>query len=173
MKELDKIENRLSSLELALKALSRKLQRRVGSAFSPSRLGGRTANKVLRDHPLVDTPDSSTTKSNEGSKFDSGKPKMSLPLRQFPRALEAIVRASEYGNAKYEFGGDDWENFKRVPNAEERYRDAKQRHEGDRSRKYLDSESGLSHISHAAWNTLAELEMHLINKEKENDNNKK
>ena len=104
--------------------------------------------------------------TEQGVKLSSKKPKLSLLKIQFPRALEAITRASEYGHNKYRDTDVDYKNFLRVPNAEWEYRNAIERHESDRETKgYLDDESGLPHIYHKAWNALAELETHLINQE--------
>ena len=99
-----------------------------------------------------------------GVKLDEGKEQLAVLLIQFPRALAAITRCSEYGHHKYELDSDDWTNYQRVDNAEWRYRNALMRHEAYRAFEYLD-ESGLPHIVHKAWNALAELELHLINKQ--------
>ena len=100
----------------------------------------------------------------KGVKLSNSKPKLSLLKIQFPRALEAVARASEYGHQKYIDTDHDYKNFLRVDNAEWEYRNALERHESYRETQgYFDSESNLPHIYHKAWNALAELEMHLKN----------
>ena len=80
--------------------------------------------------------------NQEGRKADAGKPRMSL----LPwRAIQQIVAVLEFGATKY--GADNW---KRVPEAHQRYFDATMRHllawwDGER----LDAESGLPHLAHA------------------------
>ncbi len=72
----------------------------------------------------------------------------------------AVAEVSEFGARKYTWNG--WES---VPDGAARYGDAEVRHickavvEGER-----DSDSGLLHAAHEAWNSLARLE--LILKEK-------
>lgn len=90
-------------------------------------------------------------------KSDSGKTDMSL-LLYFPRALEAVCKASEVGCEKYTRG-----SFKDVPNARRRYTAAMLRHflaEGE-DEPEIDSETGLYHDIHTAWNALCRLELRL------------
>jgi len=104
----------------------------------------------------------------EGKKFDNNKLPLGIVItQQFPRALKAIAEVSLYGHEKYELD-NDWDNFSRVENAEERYSNAMFRHYFEKNSN--DLESFKSHLSHAAWNLLAELEIKL--RKLENDNNK-
>jgi hypothetical protein len=78
----------------------------------------------------------------EGKKFDTGK--LSYTLLPFP-AITEVVHILEFGKQKY--GRDNW---KKVPNAKERYLDACFRHlisyiEGETK----DHESGRHHLAHA------------------------
>jgi hypothetical protein len=105
------------------------------------------------------------TKETEGIKHNEGKPQLSLLFTQFPKALEAIVKCSEYGHKKYNKNGEDADylNFKRVEGGSIIYADAGLRH-----RLYkkgtTDLDSQLPHAYHVAWNALAELELILENK---------
>lgn len=96
--------------------------------------------------------------TKKGVKHNSKKPKMSLLFKQFPKALEAIVKCSEYGNEKYKETDHDFMNFKRVEGGSQTYADASLRH---RLIKGNDEESGLPHAYHIAWNALAELELYI------------
>ncbi len=79
----------------------------------------------------------------DGRKFDAGKLRFSL----LPAAaVRAVVGVLEYGAQKY--APDNW---RKVPDARQRYFDAAQRHlwawwGGEK----VDAESGLSHLGHAA-----------------------
>lgn len=100
-----------------------------------------------------------TETSNKGLKFDGGKPLPGTMLGVFPHALMAVGRVIEFGTHKY----PDPSNWKLVDNGKNRYRDALMRH----LLKYsagieADSESGLSHLVHVAWNALAILELQLM-----------
>ncbi len=91
-----------------------------------------------------------------GVKHNKSKAPLSIVLKQFPKALEAISRCSEYGHNKYKETDVDFLNFKRVPGGSTTYADAGLRH---RLEIGLDSESGLPHQYHTAWNALAELQL--------------
>jgi len=77
-----------------------------------------------------------------GVKYDSDKPQWSLlPFK----ALTEVVEVLTYGAKKY--APDNW---KKVPNAKQRYIDASFRHlTAYASGEKLDSETGKSHIAHA------------------------
>ena len=92
----------------------------------------------------------------QGIKLNELKPQLSLLFKQFPKALEAIARCSEYGHEKYKETDKDYLNFKRVPEGSKAYADAGLRH---RLEKGIDLESFLPHSYHVAWNALAELEL--------------
>lgn len=78
----------------------------------------------------------------EGVKFDGGKPQWSLlPFK----ALREVVDVLTYGAKKY--APDNW---KKVPNAKQRYIDAGFRHfTAYASGEALDPETGKSHLAHA------------------------
>lgn len=79
---------------------------------------------------------------SEGVKYDSGKPRWGLlPYEE----LEDVVKVLTFGSQKY---ADD--NWKKVPDAQNRYFDAAMRHliawkKGERE----DQETGISHLAHA------------------------
>jgi hypothetical protein len=77
-----------------------------------------------------------------GVKYDSDKPRWSLlPFK----ALQEVVEVLTFGAKKY--AADNW---KIVPNAQERYIDAAYRHLADwNSGEKKDPETGKSHLAHA------------------------
>ena len=98
-------------------------------------------------------------------KYDAGKPPVFQgAIDYFPRAIEAVAGISAFGASKYAWRG--WEG---VDDGYNRYSNAMARHlikkavEGD-----FDSDSGLLHDAHTAWNALARLELYLRENEKEN-----
>lgn len=95
-------------------------------------------------------------KNNTGVKLNNGKPQISLLFKQFPKALEAIAKCSEYGHEKYKETDHDFLNYQRVEGGSKNYADAGLRH---RLQEGNDNESGLPHAFHVAWNALAELEI--------------
>lgn len=97
--------------------------------------------------------------SEKGVKLSSDKAPMGKLLRQFPQALEAIAFRSKFGHEKYIESDKDWMNFKRVPNALEQYHDATVRHLAEIG----DEEDSLEHLTAAAWNILATLQITLEN----------
>lgn len=86
-----------------------------------------------------------------GAKLDNGKPRAGLVLRDFGNALLEVSEVGTFGAEKYTPHG--WLSVK---NGEERYLDAAMRH---LLMKGSDSESGIDHLAHAAWNILAVLEL--------------
>lgn len=95
-----------------------------------------------------------------GAKLDARKPDASL-LLMFGYALRAVSEVGTFGASKYARGG--WQG---VDDGELRYTAALMRHLLDEHYEVLDSDSGLLHAAHAAWNALARLEL-IIRKEKE------
>lgn len=87
-----------------------------------------------------------------GAKVDAGKIRMSLVLDGFKRALTEVGKVGTFGANKYSDNG--WMD---VEDGINRYRDAMYRHLFATDR--FDDQSGLSHLSHAAWNMLAILEL--------------
>jgi hypothetical protein len=90
-----------------------------------------------------------------GAKLDAGKPLAGI-LSDFSLALLAVIDVGTFGAKKYSRGG--WQS---VPNGEERYFDAEWRHLLKSRNEDLDEDSGLLHLAHQAWNTLARLELRL------------
>lgn len=96
-----------------------------------------------------------------GAKLDEGKVTASLMIEDFANALLSIAEVTTHGARKYTPHG-----WMKVPYGRERYLDALQRHllayyRGEEK----DLDSGLDHLSHAAWNLLAVLELHIKDKE--------
>lgn len=89
-----------------------------------------------------------------GMKFDGGKGFASLPFLDFPDAIQELVKVSTFGANKY--ARHSW---KTVPDASMRYEDALARHFLSQFIESKDSESGISHKAHLAWNALATLQM--------------
>lgn len=101
---------------------------------------------------------------SEGIKHSTNKPKYHTVItKHFPDALRMVVEIamkSHFG--KYAAVDQDWQNFKRVPNAIEEYSDAMMRHlleDGDDC-------DALTHAGAAAWNALARLQLMIEAKEK-------
>ena len=98
-----------------------------------------------------------------GAKLDSGKVRAALVLGDFSNALKEVCKVGTYGANKYTESG-----WRKVPNGENRYQDALLRHWLDlHIGVEIDSESGLYHLSHFAWNALAILEKYIERKESE------
>lgn len=89
-----------------------------------------------------------------GAKLDAGKARAWLCLGAFSRALARVAEVGTYGANKYTPNG--WQS---VPNAQDRYMDAAMRHLLKSATEELDPETGLPHLSHAAWNLLAVQEL--------------
>ncbi len=91
-----------------------------------------------------------------GAKLDHGKAEVLRGcVAYFPRALEAVAQVSGFGAAKYTWGG-----WRSVPDGATRYGNAMVRHlTKEAAEGPTDSDSGLSHAAHAAWNALARLEL--------------
>jgi hypothetical protein len=90
-----------------------------------------------------------------GAKLDCGKNRLGLVLGGFARALQDVGRVGTYGASKYT--PDGW---KCVKNGRDRYWDAFWRHLfAYAGGETIDPESGLHHLSHAAWNLLAYIEL--------------
>ena len=112
---------------------------------------------------LIELNKKQAQKENKGIKNNQNKPQISLLFKQFPKALEAVAKCSEYGHQKYKETDEDYLNFKRVDGGSKAYADAGLRHRTF-VEKTLDEDSGLPHAWHIAWNALAELQLILENK---------
>lgn len=98
-----------------------------------------------------------------GAKLDYGKPRFGLVIGEFARALTEVTKVGTYGANKYTDNG--WQE---VPNGIQRYEDALLRHWAkEKIGEETDSDTGLLHAAHAAWNALARLDLLLREKEKE------
>lgn len=94
----------------------------------------------------------------EGVKHNQGKLPIDTMLTvQFPKAIQAIAKATLFGHNKYKETDKDWLNYKRVPGGSKTYANSAARHRMNRNG--LDSESSLPHIIHEVWNSLAMLEL--------------
>jgi len=95
-----------------------------------------------------------------GMKLDKDKPDVSL-LFDFGRALMAVSEVGTFGAKKYARG-----SWVMVPDGISRYTAAMGRHllaEG--MGEAHDAESGLRHAAHAAWDSLARLDLMLREEE--------
>jgi hypothetical protein len=92
-----------------------------------------------------------------GVKYDSAKHRPALVIDGFASALDEIALVATFGANKYT--DDGWVD---VPDGVKRYKDAMYRHlMAEAKGQAVDSESGLLHLAHAAWNILAVLELKL------------
>lgn len=106
------------------------------------------------------------TDDGKGKKYDTGKSMVGTLCRVFPRALLGIGTCIEFGTHKY----PKPDNWKLVEGAYTRYQDSLMRHylkflAGEK----VDSETGLLHLMHMAWNCLAILELYLMEHKEEFD----
>ncbi len=113
------------------------------------------------------TNDSAEKQVTGAIKYDAGKaPVYQGAIDYFPRAIEAVAGISQFGASKYA-----WKGWEAVDDGYNRYSNALARHllkpgiEGP-----FDSDSGLLHDAHAAWNALARLELYLRDEEKKAKN---
>jgi hypothetical protein len=100
-----------------------------------------------------------------GAKLDQGKPRVAMVLRGFANAIYEVAKVGTFGARKYTDYG-----FLSVPDGQARYDDAEMRHKlkvwmG----KVTDPDSQLLHLSHAAWNALAQLEFYMREKDGKNE----
>lgn len=106
---------------------------------------------------LTESDPTGKTPHEAGAKLDAGKNRLGLVLGGFALALEEVGKVGTYGAEKYTENG-----WKDVPNGEKRYLDAKYRHEMAYHRgEITDPVTGIHHLAHAAWNSLAALHFHL------------
>lgn len=102
-----------------------------------------------------------TMEQTGGKKNDSNLPPLVQGcLMYFPKALMAVANVSKFGTQKYkvDYADQDW---RRVENAEVRYRDALGRHLVKGTYEAYDQETKLLHAAHSAWDSLAVLELML------------
>ena len=100
-----------------------------------------------------------TNNNNIGHKETEGKlPMYTVIVEQFSHALEEVAKLSVIGHEKYIEHDQDWQNFSRVPDGLNHYKNAAMRHA-------LKGE-----FNAVAWNSLAYLELERranLKKEKE------
>lgn len=97
-----------------------------------------------------------------GAKLDAGKTRLWLVFSGFANALEEVGKVGTFGAKKY--SDDGWRS---VPDGTARYSDALLRHLlKEATGEVLDTDSGLLHAAHAAWNALARLELLLAERGK-------
>lgn len=121
-------------------------------------------NMISKEKIKMEGKDDVITSSNRGEKealqglkYNNLKPSLDIVInRQFPKALQLIALATEYGHNKYIENDSNYLNYKSVKGGSQTYFDASARHSTDRNG--LD-ESGLPHIIHAVWSSLAGLEL--------------
>lgn len=90
-----------------------------------------------------------------GAKDDSLKPDIDLVLSKFSKGLQEVSKVGTFGAKKY--SEDGWLE---VPNGIRRYQSALLRHYFKHSEgEEFDKETGYTHLAHAAWNSLAVLEL--------------
>lgn len=92
-----------------------------------------------------------------GVKYDSEKPRVDLLIDGCPLSLEAISKVLTFGSKKY--ADHNWQH---VEDGEQRYKAALMRHVlASAKGEKVDSETGLSHLAHAACCVLFMLELEL------------
>ena len=116
--------------------------------------------KVLNPELLTATKAKAEKNQSEvGKKYDSSKPMAGSVIRVFPQAIMGIGAVIREGAKKY----PNPNNWKLNDNIEARYFDSLIRHMCKHfSGQVKDEETGLLHLIHAAWNSLAILEKYLI-----------
>lgn len=114
------------------------------------------------DHPVLERTSfeavevTSVEKPN-GLKYDQGKSRVDLLIDGCPNAIKAVSDVLTFGAKKY-----DDHSWQCVENGISRYKAAMLRHIiAHSSGELIDSESGLSHLAHAACNALFILELEL------------
>lgn len=106
------------------------------------------------------------TDDGKGKKYDSGKPMVGTLCNVFPRALLGIGMCITFGTTKYPKS----DNWKLVDGAFTRYQDSLMRHYTKfLAGEIVDKETGILHLCHMAWNTLAILELYLMEHKDEYD----
>jgi hypothetical protein len=94
---------------------------------------------------------------SSGAKVDAGKNRLHLVISAFANALWEVGQVGTFGAVKYT--EDGWLS---VEDGYKRYSDAQLRHYFKRQiGEVCDSDSGLLHEAHEAWNALAKLELAL------------
>lgn len=92
------------------------------------------------------------SKSSEGIKYDSGKPRLGEMVIDFRKPLVEVAKVWAFGADKYAKS-----NWQKVENGQDRYTNAMLRHLVAEAESETDKESELLHAAHVAWNALARL----------------
>lgn len=119
----------------------------------PQIAGQQTLSDAGVTMPTTEADPNGVSPHSPGAKLDAGKADLSLML-DFPRAIRAVGDVATFGANKYTRGG-----WLEVKDGERRYTAALLRHLFAVSP--VDTDSGLAHAAHAAWNALARLELAL------------
>lgn len=88
----------------------------------------------------------------EGIKYDENKPRVAEFLQDFEPVIEPLTRIWEFGANTYGIS-----NWKQVKNGEVRFTNAMLRHFLNEKHRFRDSETGLPHAAHVAFNALMRL----------------
>ena len=106
------------------------------------------------------------SETTKGVKNDAGKlPFYTVLFKQFPLALQEVMKCSQAGHNKYHETDQDWQNFARVEDKEVRYKNAMLRHMSETGPIEDMVEYGeMTHEAAVVWNALADLETKLRNK---------
>lgn len=99
-----------------------------------------------------------------GVKHDSGKPQVGTLMHLCSRALIEMAKVADRGTEKYTKGG-----WLTVPNGEERYLNAMQRHELSIGMGHRFDEEGLLLAAQVAVNAMFRLELMLRREERERE----
>lgn len=104
----------------------------------------------------------------EGTKYDTGKARLGEMITDFAKPLFLVCKVWEFGANKYSKS-----NWKKVGNGKDRYTNAMLRHIASEETEIFDTETGLHHALHVAWNALARLYFIItedVSDEKEREN---
>lgn len=113
----------------------------------------------------IETDPNGMHQNEAGAKLDAGKNRLGLVMFGFARALQEVGRVGTYGANKYTDNG--WVS---VPDGESRYTDAMLRHlMFEATGEVHDTDTGLRHSAHAAWNALARLDLAIRNESTRTD----
>ncbi|QJB21883.1 hypothetical protein KNU94_gp49 [Xanthomonas phage FoX2] len=105
-----------------------------------------------------------------GIKSDSDKHRPTLIFRHMPNAIAAVIECGEFGAKKYDEHPMRC-NWDKVEGGLQRYTDAMLRHQlAELGGEDRDSDSRLLHAAHAAWNSLARLELIIRQRRAANEN---
>jgi hypothetical protein len=99
---------------------------------------------VLTGYPIGEFDPTARKPGKPCAKLDAGKVRPDQILDGFGLALLEVAKVATYGAGKYSENG--WQE---VPDGIMRYRETND----------TDTDTGIAHLAHEAWNSLAELEL--------------